>query len=122
KVFDDSVMYDDYPPGAITMRVRILFGGTAMSGPAGVPHAISPIQRPQSDGFFEIAQFSLCSTDVQLLPPVNHSNAGGIIATILQLSEAIQNYAYNLFISHVTHDSAHLRVPPTFSIFNVHLF
>ena len=35
-VLDDPVVHDDDPAGAVDMRMRILFGGAAVRGPARV--------------------------------------------------------------------------------------
>ena len=42
-IFDDAVVDDDDLAGAVAMRVRVFFGGTAVRGPAGVADAVGAV-------------------------------------------------------------------------------
>ena len=42
-VLDDAVVHDDDAAGAVAMRMRILFGGAAVRGPAGVADAVGAV-------------------------------------------------------------------------------
>src|SRR6202008_1667694 len=44
-ILDDSVVDDDNLPGAIAVRMRILFGGTAMRRPAGMSKRVLALDR-----------------------------------------------------------------------------
>ena len=44
-VLDDAVVHDDDAAGAVAMRVRVLFGGPAMRGPARVAEAVHAGER-----------------------------------------------------------------------------
>ena len=44
-VFDDAVVHDDDLAGAVAMGVRVLFGGAAVGGPAGVTDAVGAVER-----------------------------------------------------------------------------
>ncbi len=57
-VLDDAVVHHHDVAGAIAVRVRVLFGGTAVRGPAGMADAVRPIERVDADGLFEIAQLA----------------------------------------------------------------
>src|SRR5579863_707140 len=55
-VLDDPVVHDHDFAGAVAMRMRVLFRGTSMRGPASVPNAVSAVNRIQPDGFFQVPQ------------------------------------------------------------------
>ncbi len=57
-VLDNAVMHHDHPPGAVAMRMGILFRRPAMSRPTGVADAVSAIDRIQPDSFFQVAQLA----------------------------------------------------------------
>src|SRR5262249_48678097 len=57
-VFDNPVVYNHNPARAIPMRMRILFAGPAMGGPAGVANSIGAVKRLLTDDILEIAQFA----------------------------------------------------------------
>jgi hypothetical protein len=43
-VLDDAVVHDDDLPGAVLVRMRVLFRRPAVRGPAGVADAINPFE------------------------------------------------------------------------------
>ena len=57
-ILDDAVVHHDDVAGAIPVRVRVLFGGTPVRGPARVADAVRPIQRIHADRVFQISQFA----------------------------------------------------------------
>jgi len=75
-VLNDAVVYDYHAAAAIAMRMRVLFRRPPMCGPARVPDAVGPIQRLQTDGLFQIAQFALGASNLQAIPIARDSNAG----------------------------------------------
>ena len=50
-VFDDSVVNYDHAAGAVTMRVRILFGRSSVRRPASVADAISSVEWLEANPF-----------------------------------------------------------------------
>ncbi len=52
-ILDDPVVHDDDLPGAVAVWMRILFGGSAVSGPAGMPHAVFTRNRLAADDVFQ---------------------------------------------------------------------
>ena len=48
-VFDDAVVNDDDAAGAVAMRMRVLFGRTAVCGPTRVADAVSAVEWTQPD-------------------------------------------------------------------------
>ena len=53
-VLDDAVVDDDDAAGAVAMRVRVLFGGPAVRGPARVAEAVHAGERFPWMRVFEI--------------------------------------------------------------------
>ena len=86
-VLDDAVVHDDDSPGAIAMRVGVLFGRTAVRGPAGVADAVGAIQRLEADDFFQIAQLAFSAANLQAFAIAAHRDSGGIVSAIFQPSE-----------------------------------
>jgi hypothetical protein len=56
-VLDDAVM-DDQAPGAVAVRVRVLFGRPAVRGPAGMTDALAAFDRVRLQRLFKMAQFA----------------------------------------------------------------
>ncbi len=63
-IFDDAIMDDDDPAGAVAMGMGVLFGGAAVSGPTSVSDAVGAIQRFIADDVFQIAQLALGAPDL----------------------------------------------------------
>ena len=55
EVFDDAVVDDDDVAGAIAVRMGVLFGGTAVRGPAGMADAVVAVDRIEAQNVFEVA-------------------------------------------------------------------
>src|ERR1700675_3017062 len=81
-VLDDPVMHHYNAAGAIAMRMSVLFGGTAVGGPAGMADAISPVERLKADYFFKIAQFAFGAANLQAFTVAANGNTGRVIAAV----------------------------------------
>ena len=90
-VFDDAVVHHHDVALAIAVRVRVLFGGTAVRGPARVADAEGAIHRVHPDGFFQIAQLALGAANGELLVIAVDREARGIISAVFQALQAFQN-------------------------------
>ncbi len=110
-VLDDAVVHDHDSSGAIAMRVGVFFRGTAVRGPAGVADAVGAIERLEADDFFQVAQLALGPANLQTLAIAAHRDSGGIIAAILQPSEALDDDRYDPLLANVAHDAAHTNAP-----------
>ena len=53
-ILDNAVMHNDDPPRAIPMRVRVLFRGPSVRGPAGVPDAEAAINGLLAQNLFQV--------------------------------------------------------------------
>ena len=110
-VFDDAVVNDDDAPGAIAMRMRVLFSRPAVSGPARVADAVGSIERTQANDFFEVAQFSFGAPNLEIVAFINDGDAGRVVTAILELAQAVNDQRHNLLVSNVTNNSTHMFSP-----------
>src|SRR5438874_9010596 len=63
-IFYDSVMHHDHAAGAVTMRVRILFGRSSVRRPASVADAISSVEGLEANDLLEVAKLALGPTNL----------------------------------------------------------
>src|SRR5882762_4450423 len=80
-IFDDAVVNHHNLPGAVAMRVRVFFRGTAMRGPTCMSDSISAFNRRFLQSFLEVPQFSGSAADFQLAV-VHYCNSGGVVAAV----------------------------------------
>ncbi len=57
-VFDDAVVDHDDAPGAVAVRVGVLFRGPAMRGPARVANAEGAVERMLAQNLFQIRELA----------------------------------------------------------------
>ena len=57
-VLHNSVVHHNQVTGAVAVRVGVLFGGSAMSSPAGMADAVAPVNRVHGQNIFQIAQLA----------------------------------------------------------------
>src|SRR5437588_6540442 len=114
-VLDDTVMYDDDLPGAVTVRVRVLLGRPSVGSPAGMSNAIGSIERLQPDNFFQVAQLAFGAADLQAGAIPRNCNAGRVITTVLEPLQAINDHRNNaLFPTYPT--IPHIATTPHFRL------
>src|SRR2546427_5413460 len=108
-VFDNSVVDHDDLARAVAMRVGVFLGWPAMGGPTRVPDAIGAFQRSLGDDLVEIAKFSGRAADFQLAGVRHDGDARGIVAAVLELTQAFDDDGHNFFGPDITNYSAHAR-------------
>ena len=103
EIVDDAVMHHGDPPGAVDVGMGIDHGRHAVGGPAGMPdagHAFALGQRPRqgldADGVLE---------DLDAVP--GDGDAAGIVAAVLQLAQAVEEYRLGAFPTDIPDDAAH---------------
>ena len=106
-ILDDAVVHHHHVAMAIAMRMRVLFGGTAVGGPAGVADAERAVHRVEPDGIFQVAQFALGAPNGELPVVAEHGDAGRVVTAILQPLQTFQDNRNGSMIAHITDDSAH---------------
>src|SRR6185437_2436848 len=108
-VFHDAVVYHHDLACAIAMRVRVLFRGPAVRGPARVANAPAAFQRLQPDRFFQVAQLAFSPSHLHrtAVAIAADSDPGRVIPAIFQAPEPLNNDGYNPFFAYITYDSTH---------------
>src|SRR5215470_5843761 len=90
-VFDDAVVDDNDLSRAVAVRMRILFSGAPMRGPASVAYAIGAVERLKPDDLFQVSQLSFGAADLQAVSIPANGDARRVVAAILQPPEAVKN-------------------------------
>src|ERR1017187_6534396 len=106
-VLDDSVVHHDHVALAVAMGVGVLFGGTAVSGPAGVADAARPVQRVHADDILQIAQLTLGAANLELIIAAIDGEPSRIVAAVFQPLQPLQNDRHRLAVPDVPDDSTH---------------
>src|SRR6266581_1344602 len=96
------------------MRMRILLGGAAMSGPARMSNAVGAVQRLETDGLFEIAQLAFSAPHLQAIAVSGYRNSGGVIPPIFQPTKAIEDNGNDPLFAYVPNYAAHGLLPLSF--------
>src|ERR1700730_7845460 len=109
-VFDNAVVHDNDLAGAVAMRVRVLFGRSAMGGPARVADSVGALDRRFLENFFEIAQFSRRPPHFQL-GLVHHRDSRRVISAVFELAQTFNYDGNDFFRPNITDNSAHTRSP-----------
>ena len=61
------------------------------------------------DDFFEITKLSGGAAQIELSVGADDGDAGGIVATVFELSQAFNDDTYNFFRADVAHNPAHKK-------------
>src|SRR5208337_5695629 len=109
-VFDNAVVHHHNLAGAVAMGMGVFFSGAAMRGPAGVSDAVGAVERLEADDFFQIAQLAFGAADLQAFAVSGYRDSGGVVAAILQLSEALNDDGDDLLLAHISDNAAHWRI------------
>src|SRR5580704_1250357 len=92
------------------MGMRVFFGGTAMRGPARVSDAVGAVERLEADDFFQVAKFAFSAADLQTGTVAGNRDSRRVVAAVLQLAKALNDYGNDLLLAHISHDAAHWLV------------
>ena len=109
-VFDDAVVDHGDPSAAAHLGVGVDVTGSAVGGPAGVPHAHGAVQVcPAVELVGQHLKPPLGLVDGQgARLNVEHRHPGGVVPTILQPGQPFQQNGSGLFPSDVAYNSAHI--------------
>ena len=105
-VLDDAVVNDDDPAGAVAMRVRVLFGGAAVRGPARVAEAVDAAERLVRDHLLEVRELAGAAANVDAVA-VDDRHAGRVVAAILEPPQALDEDGDDGLVADVADDAAH---------------
>src|SRR5947209_7206313 len=92
------------------MRVRVLFRGPAVRGPARVPDTVCAIDWVGADDFFQVTKLAFSAPDGKLAAVLDHRDTSRVIAPIFEPAKAVKNDGYSLPITDVADDAAHTLI------------
>src|SRR5947207_12362628 len=91
------------------MRVSVLLSRTSVRRPSRVSDPVSAIERPQSNSFLEVSQLAFGAANRKRSVVIYYRNPSGIVSTVFEFFEAVENHSNDLFVTDITDYSAHLR-------------
>src|SRR5215469_956580 len=106
-VFDDTVVNHNNAAGAVAMGMSILFTGAAVSGPAGVPDAVGPVERLGADDLFQVPQLAFGAAHLEAVAIAANRDSGRIVSAIFQTPQSINDDGNDLLFADVAHDATH---------------
>ncbi len=106
-VFDDAVVDDDEGAGAVAVRVGVLFGGTAVGGPAGVADAVGAVEGGVGDDGLEVAELAGGSAELERVACSGYGDACGVVAAVLEAAQAFNDDRDDGLGTDVSDDSTH---------------
>ena len=111
-VFDDAVVNDDEGAGAVAVRVRVLFGGASVGGPAGVADAEGAVDGVVGDYGLEVAELAGGAAELERAVAVDAGAAGdgdacGVITAILETAQAFDDDRHDGLRTYIANDSTH---------------
>ena len=111
-VFDDAVVDHGDPSAAAHLGVGVDVAGSAVGGPARVPHAGGAVQvRAPVELIRQHLEPSLGLVDSQRVRrPVEHRHPGGVIPPVLQAGQALQQDGSGLLLPDIAYNSTHILV------------
>src|SRR5690606_18647503 len=108
-VLDDAVVHQRH--ALADVRVRVEFGDAAVRGPAGVADAQVGVEtlRAGRSLHFGDAPGAAHAADVVALAPVDHCDAGRVVAAVFEALEALDEDGNHIAIRDRANDAAHGR-------------
>ena len=107
-VLDDAVVDDDDIAGAVEMRVRVVVGGLAVGGPAGVADAAAAMGIRAFEAGAERAELAGALGDTDLLA-IERGDAGAVVSAVFEALEAIEEDRRGIALTGVADDASHQR-------------
>ena len=108
-IFNDAVVDDGDPSIAADVGMGIHIGRLTMGGPPGVTDAAGGFHAAHL--LHLVLQVLDAALGLDHLQPfgAQHRHTGGVIPTVLQLIQSLQQNGHGLFPAHISYDSAHKR-------------
>ena len=110
-ILDHAVVHDGQLAAGVGVRMRVGLGRLAVRGPAGVADAERAVQRMLAQRAFELLDAPDALDDLQALA-VEHGDAAGVIAAILQAAQSLQQQRLRLLVPQIRDDSTHSSFIP----------
>ena len=105
-VFDDPVVDDDDLAGAVAVRMRVLFGRTAVGRPSCVTDAVVAGDRVRADHLFEVGELAGAPPQVDRAV-ADHRDARRVVAPVLEAPQSVDEDGNDVLRSDVADDAAH---------------
>ena len=111
EVLDDAVVDDRDATVLAQVRVRVAIRRAAMRGPPRVADADRGVlEGVRAEQALQVGQLAGLLADVEL-PVGHHGDAGGVVAAVLQTTQARDHDLERLLLTDVPHDPAHVGQP-----------
>ena len=114
-VLDDAVVHHDDLAGAVTMRMRVLFGGPAVRRPARVAHAVDAVERLDPDRVLEVGELPRRAAQLDALG-AHERHARRVVAAVFHAPQPVQQHGHDGLRTDVSDDPAHTRLPYPFCV------
>ena len=109
-VLDDAVVHHDDLAGAVTMRVRVLFGGPAVRRPSRVSHAVDAVDRLDPDRVLEVDELPCRSPELDALG-AHERHPRRVVAAVFHPPQPVQQHGHDGLRTDVSDDAAHDETP-----------
>jgi hypothetical protein len=107
EVLDDAVVDDDDLAACVPVRVGVLLARRPVGGPARVADAERAFQRLVAEHRLEVGELAGGAAHLELAVDVDHRDAGGVVAAILEQLEPVEKDRSRRLVADVADDSAH---------------
>src|SRR5690606_1626622 len=104
-VFDDAVV--DYGQPLGHMGVRVVFGGFAVGGPAGVGYAQVAVNGRSFQGIFQLDDLADCAGPFDAVAGGQDGDAGGVIAAVFETAQTFYEDGGDVAFGDGAYYSAH---------------
>ena len=109
-VLDDAVVNDDDAARAVPMRVGVLLSRPAVRCPARVPDAVGAGERMGVNHRFQVRELAGAAAQVDGAV-VHDGHARRVVASVLELPEAVDENRDDVFRADVTDNATHNSAP-----------
>ena len=109
-IFDDPVLNHRHPAAAIPVGMGVVLFRLAMGRPAGMADPAKPRCTLTVHTNAEVVQLSFRAQAVQILA-LQGGDTGGVVAAVLQLTEAFKQQRCRVSRTNHRNDAAHIKKP-----------
>ena len=107
EVLHDAVVDDDDVAGAIAVRMRVLFSGSTVGGPASVADTVAAIDGIEPHGFFQVAKLAGSAADAESFVVAIYGDSGRIVTAVFEFLQTFQDDRDCSLLADVADNAAH---------------
>ncbi len=89
------------------MGVRVLLGGAAVGGPAGVSDAVGAVDGVGGDDVLEIDELAGGAAELEAGGGAGDGDAGGVVAAVFEAAQAFNDDGDDGLLADIANDSTH---------------